>query len=359
MNKRKICFITTVFILSISVLTGCNKEEADKDAVDRVILDYAQSVVTVPEIETGSEPVIISREEYEKENEKAQVTEETQAPTPTPEPVSSPKNTAVSDPYPYEGIRQPVNGDGLEKAKLLDFNAPVMELNINNYKNVKFDSGRNLQEMEGYFKEGNQAALDDLAHLDRYIAMSFSLRGTEEYIYFGDTNSAGLPHGTGIAVYADNQYYYGEWVNGKREGFGWWEHFHIHLTKNHNDMITFHQYKGDFKDDLPNGSGQDHYEYDVSKVLDNSKTITNYLCNYVDGRVDGEVFCTVINKKNEVFQYQGNAVSGTFEYIYSTKDSNKRGPVLYAVENPEDCIWLSEKENRDIGVVGYISKYKK
>lgn len=340
MNKKRIFLSSVLCFFVILVLTGCGSSENEPDEVDKAIIDYAKSVVAIPEVEASSEPVIIPREEYEEKEEKP-----TQTPEATPE-----SSSAVTQPLASneEKVTPKINPDD-----------PVMELNIKDYKNVKYDSGRNLQEMEGYFAEGNQEALDDLAHLDRYIAMSFSLRGTKDYIYFGDTNASGLPHGKGIAVFADNQYYYGDWVDGKRQGFGWWEHFHIHLTKKNDDSIIFHQYKGDFKNDLPNGAGQDHYEFDLSKLAENSKTISNYLCNYIDGKIDGEVFCTVINKKNEVFQYQGNAQNGSFEYLDPKRDSKKRGPVIYWVENPDDYVWLSDDENRNIGVIGYISKYKK
>ena len=39
----------------------------------------------------------------------------------------------------------------------------------------------------------NQKALDDLANLDRFKAMSWALKNSKDYYYYGDKNTAGLP----------------------------------------------------------------------------------------------------------------------------------------------------------------------
>lgn len=235
---------------------------------------------------------------------------------------------------------------------------PIMELDVKDYSKVKYNAKTNLSEMEGYFNDNNLEALHDLAYLDRFIAMSYAYRGTTDFAYYGDVNENGEPHGKGIAVYADNQYYCGEWKNGFRDGSGVWVHYHMHLGKNVNDPVTFHEFIGNFKNDLPDGQGQDHYEYDKNLMVKNKNYITNYLCNYVAGYIDGNVYCTTLDSEDAYNEFTGTASKGSFEYISASRDDKKQGPVMTNEANPDNYYWLSEKDNRYIGVNNYISQYK-
>ena len=58
---------------------------------------------------------------------------------------------------------------------------------------------RSLKEMMAYWADNNQKALDDLANLERFMAMSWSLKGTDDCYYYGQKDANGLPNGTGIA----------------------------------------------------------------------------------------------------------------------------------------------------------------
>ena len=233
--------IPLVAILIVAILLGAlllftkfgNKNDKN---VDDKIVEYAEATSS-PEVDSSVESDIVSREE-----------------TPSEEPEVS------SEPSP-----SPI----VEELPPIESPSPIMEVEVKDYTKIKYDIKQNLSEMEGFFNENNLQALSDLAHLDRFIAMSYAYRNTSEYAYFGDVNSDGKPHGKGVAVYADNQYYCGDWVNGKREGAGVWIHYHIHLTPNSNDPVTFHEYLGEFKNDLPDGQGQDHYEYDNSMLIKN------------------------------------------------------------------------------------------
>lgn len=279
------------------------------------------------------------------------VTEESVAsPTKQPETVIIEKNKmeeAIATPTPTP----------LEEVPEATPVADIMETDVVDYSKVEFDIKRNLSEMEGYFLSNNLEALWDLAHLDRYIAMSLYFSGTSDYAYYGDLNEEGQPHGFGAAVYADNQYYYGEWKNGVREGKGMWLHYHIHLKPNKNDIITFHEYVGYFADDLPNGRGQDHYEYEEAMLKENAYYITNYICDFKNGLIEGAVYCTAIDGKDGMFEFEGKAIDGVFEYLSESRDKNKRGPVLTDMENPDNYIWLSKAENQKIGVSSYITKF--
>lgn len=121
--------------------------------------------------------------------------------------------------------------DGKADASPIPEQTPYQEIMQNgtvDYSKITYDKDSQLKEMMEYWADSNQKALDDLASLDRFRAMSYSLRGSTDFYYYGDKDSNGLPSGTGIAVYADNQYYYGTWKDGKRDGKGTFIHYHVH-----------------------------------------------------------------------------------------------------------------------------------
>lgn len=234
----------------------------------------------------------------------------------------------------------------------------AMELDVKDFSKVKYDAKSNLREIEYYFDQNNWDAVTELAHLDRFLAMSYALRNTKEFSYYGDVNADGQPNGKGVAVYADNQYYFGEWVNGVRQGNGTWIHYHIHLKKDNDDMYTYHQFVGEFKNDLPNGNGQDHYEYNHDMLKDSTWYITNYMGTYKDGLIDGEIYCTATTSDDRYCDFLGTAHGGSFEKVVDTVDKNKKSPVLYSREDEENYIWMDQKENLNLGVSSYISKNK-
>ena len=93
------------------------------------------------------------------------------------------------------------------------------------YKGIKYDVNAQMKEMYTYWADGNTEAVRDLAHLERFEVMSYSLSGTQDFYYYGDTTGDGVPNGTGLAVYANDQYYFGEWSAGVRNGKGTWISF--------------------------------------------------------------------------------------------------------------------------------------
>lgn len=234
----------------------------------------------------------------------------------------------------------------------------VMETEKVDYSHIAFNTEEQLKEMMSYWEEGNQKALDDLVNLERFKAMSYQLKGTKNYFYYGDKNSSSLPDGLGIAVYADNQYYYGEWKNGVREGQGKWMHYHIHLTDQSDDLVTYHQYTGGFVNDLPEGDGQEHYDFRQELLKENVGYNSNYLGTYRKGLLDGEFYITNLYRDGNLKEWNATAKEGSFLYQNKNKDTKGRGPVMVDTRNPDNYIWMSQKENQNLGVLCYISDKK-
>lgn len=320
-----VCVLLIIVIaLVISVLSG--RKNKSPEVIQEDIVDYSLIEEPIPS------PAYENQEEIYDKNEEE--------PTPLP----------TFEPSPEPDVEQTPD--------LADNVGPIMEdKGKKDYSKIKFDTKRNLKEMESYFAEGNEEALWDLSHLDRYIAMSYSFRNTTDYGYYGDVDSDGKPDGKGIAVYADNQYYYGDWKHGLRAGEGTWFHYHIHNVDASKDYISYIQFNGTFNNDMPNGDGQLHYSFVYENLIPDTVYINNYIGRFKDCYIDGDIYCTSIDNKGNCAEWQGNASAGTFEYMSESRDSKKRGPVLMNIANPDYYYWLNASQNKNIGVSSYISEY--
>lgn len=248
-----------------------------------------------------------------------------------------------------------------EKTENLPTSAPsvgVMETGKKDYSKVKFDKEAQLKEMMAYWADNNQRALDDLANLERFIAMSWQLKGSADFYYYGEKNVNGQPEGKGIAVYADNQYYYGDWKDGARSGNGTWIHYHIHQTEEVKDICLYHQYSGGWADDLPDGEGAEHYDYNLSLLEERTGYDANRIGSYSRGLVNGEFYITNIYSDESTKEWNAKAEQGSWIYQNENKDPKGNRTVYIEINDPENYIWMHPKKNINIGVPCFISKNK-
>ena len=301
-----------IVILLITFVVNRNKnqksDEPEQDAVSTEIIVPSPSASVAPSTYESTSPA-------------------TESPEAVASPETTPEASATATPDPEE--------------ETLDFSK------------VEFDTQAQLKEMMSYWEQGNQKALDDLANLDRFRAMSYQLKGTNKFYYAGETNADGKPNGMGIAVYADNQYYYGAWKNGVREGEGRWMHYHIY-TSDSKDVYLFHQYSGSFKNDLPDGSGSEHYDFVTERLQKDTRYFSNFIGTYKQGLLDGTFYITTIDKKNNLEEWNATAKMGSFVYLSREKDKQGCRPALVDTEDEQNFIWLSDKENQNWGVKCYI-----
>lgn len=248
-----------------------------------------------------------------------------------------------------------------EKTENLPTSAPsegVMETGKKDYSKVKFDKEAQLKEMMAYWADNNQKALDDLANLERFIAMSWQLKGSADFYYYGEKNDNGRPEGKGIAVYADNQYYYGDWKDGVRSGNGTWIHYHIHQAEEVKDICLYHQYSGGWADDLPDGEGAEHYDYNLSLLEERTGYDANRIGSYSRGLVHGEFYITNIYSDESTKEWNAKAEHGSWIYQNENKDPKGNRTVYIEINDPENYIWMHPKKNINIGVPCFISKNK-
>ena len=249
---------------------------------------------------------------------------------------SADKNTAA---------KKTISGNSLYKTESAEIR--------NIYKGLAIDINAQMNEMFSYWNDGNMDAVRDLAGLERFEAMSYKLNGTKDFLYYGDTDGTGLPNGTGLACYANDQYYYGEWSNGVRSGKGTW----ISFYPDYNQYVVIeHMYTGEWKNDLPNGEGQEHLDYDQNYMNDKDIYVQNAIGGFANGLYNGHMYMITVNNRYETKEWYGDCENGTWKQIVnSTKDKEGRTPVMDEKDNSDNHIWLVEEKLKDNGIHGIIT----
>lgn len=204
-------------------------------------------------------------------------------------------------------------------------------------------------------------AVTDLINLERVKKITNSLKKSNDFYYYGDTDRDGNPEGKGLAVYADNTYYFGSWKKGLRSGEGMW----IRLFPDKNGVVngitgvTWHQYSGMWSNDYPNGQGQENIQYDP-EVLDVNKedyVIQNAIGGFKNGFYDGEMYIMVNDGDGTTTDWYGTAKEGVFTYIgdkkgYAGKRAIWKAGDGYDTGEEDNCRWILPKENSDYGIAG-------
>lgn len=228
--------------------------------------------------------------------------------------------------------------------------APVLK---DNYKKVKYDRDSQLKEMHDYWADGNVDAVRDLAHLERFEAMSYSLKDTKDFYYYGEKDDKDRPNGKGLAVYAGDQYYFGDFVEGKRSGEGSWIAFYPEYA---NYIVTEHTYTGSWEDDVPNGKGQEHYDYDSDHMNKYDIYLQNAIGNFKNSLYDGDMYIITVDDEGKTQEWFANCTEGKINRpAHASNDENGKIPTLSLKGDEDTHIYMKEKGLDNNGVSGIIS----
>lgn len=228
---------------------------------------------------------------------------------------------------------------------------------VGNMLNYTKDSYQ-LPELYSYWDNYQLDAVADLIRLDRVRTITNSLGTSKDFYYYGSTGGNGKPDGKGLAVYANNTYYFGEWSDGKRSGEGMWIRLFIDKTGIVNGVkgVKEHQYNGNWSDDLPNGPGQEHIDYDTS-MIDKEFTITNAIGEFKDGYYQGDMYIMTINSSGNTTDWYGTCEKGSFKFLSEKKTSLGKRSIWkagdgYSTGEEDDCRWIMPKDNMNFGISG-------
>lgn len=209
-----------------------------------------------------------------------------------------------------------------------------------------------LKEAYPFFADNNQEAIWDLAHLKRYVKLSKGLEGSGDYYYQGDVNSEGKPHGTGLAIYEKNSYYFGEWSNGVRNGKGTWFRFYINQKNKTNAMGIYmsHSYSGEWAGNLPNGQGAEHYDVDISKLAPTQgRILQNVVGSFKNGLYDGDLYANTVDYIGNVQEWDGIAEEGVFR-LWRDMSAIGECSVWRYRDDHSVCLDIDKSENKNQGI---------
>lgn len=322
-----ILLICILILLGAVFLRGKKEDAANKD-LQQTITDYAKMQQEL-EQQTIQDGDISSKEKEGAVSEK----EDSVQTALTKKPVAE---AAVEE-------EEPVSETEELKATVVD---------IEDESDEAYTKEFILKEAYPHFEANNQDAIWDLAHLKRYVKLSRGLLGTGEYYYQGDVDSDGAPHGTGLAIYERNSYYFGEWSHGKKSGKGTWFRFYIGQKNKQNAMGVYasHSYAGEWENDLPNGEGAEHYEVDISQIGDSKKQIVqNVVGNFTNGLYDGELFANTVDDTGTVREWDGIAKNGIFT-LWRDISAIGECAVWRNKDDHDWCLDIDKSENRKQGI---------
>ncbi|MBQ0027576.1 MAG: hypothetical protein KBS96_03130 [Lachnospiraceae bacterium] len=225
-------------------------------------------------------------------------------------------------------------------------------------KNKSDDS--QMKEICSYWEEYHLEAVWDLLNLPRVRALTTELKKTDDFYYCGSVNSEGLPEGRGLAIYARDTYYYGDWKNGLRDGKGMWVRLFIDKTGIVNGVsgVKEHQYSGEWKEDYPFGEGQETFIYDYPETED-EYIIRNAIGRFKDGYYNGKMYIITQDKENadSTTDWYGNAQMGSFTFLNDKKNSIGKRAIWeigegFETEEQDGCRWIMPRDNMDFGIAG-------
>lgn len=255
-----------------------------------------------------------------------------------------------------EGTETEANSKETTKSSVIQEKYSKQEL-----KQIKNDDSQ-LKELSGYWEEYKLDAVADLIRLERIRVFTKELEGTDQFFYCGEVDGNKLPNGKGLAVYSNDTYYYGEWNKGLREGNGMWLKIYIDEPGEEgvNTGVLEHMYNGEWKADLPNGQGQEHYTLKYED-LTRDDSIANVIGGFKNGYYDGEVYIMTANNHGVIYDWYAKAKSGVYEYCDPNKVSTtKKKPVWekgsendHSTDTSDDGFyWMLETDNTGFGVWG-------
>lgn len=147
-------------------------------------------------------------------------------------------------------------------------------------------------------RQNDMDTAKSLMRMEEYQLISSSVMDTP-VLYEGDGEYV-------LAVYRDNFYYFGEWLNDQRSGNGRW------YKAVFDGDVDIYMYQGEWANDLPNGSGEIVRQRDATKVQVEAGHITSIrreICgSFSDGLYDG-----IIN----IVEYESNGETHIWENIIS------------------------------------------
>lgn len=240
-----------------------------------------------------------------------------------------------------------------------DIAGKYVKCNIRGIKN----NDSQLKELYGYWDQGREEAVADLIRLERIRSFTFELAGTSDYYYYGQLDEQNRPNGKGLAIYADDTYYFGTFKSGLRDGVGTWLQIFPDSpgTVGKYKNVVEHFYTGEFKNDLPNGKGQENYGY-ADEISSEEDNIYNVIGSFKNGYYNGDLLIYTIDSNRRLYEWYAVAREGGFNLCEDKISTTGKHPVWIkgndnnhdTDESDDGYYWMKDADNKGWGIYGLM-----
>lgn len=204
-----------------------------------------------------------------------------------------------------------------------------------------------LSELLTCFEAGNMDDVKELLRTEPYVDMADEIINSEDSFYYGDKNEAGEREGTGVGVYVNGYYYYGEYSGNVRSGKGVW----IRAVYAESSAIGSYIFEGDWSTDMPNGSGTVTSNFYTDKIDSSGLAKQVITGNYTNGLEDGKMSLAGTTKGGSSVKYSYTSAEGIAKQS-SKEDSGVKGQYIIAKSSDEKSNLTSDGSKR--GVEGFL-----
>lgn len=275
--------------------------------------------------------------------------------------------TPVDEVNEVDEAAQPVEDTAVKATDIGAVVSPTVNKTSSEELPQVFAAGRQLEytgdtyqlpELYAYWNDYKLEAVQDIIHLERFRPISAALSKTNDFYYYGETSSDGKANGTGLAVYANDTYYFGEWKNGMRSGSGTWlrEFIDAEGTVNGVTGVIEHQYSGTWAEDYPCGEGQENFTYNYDTMSGNY-IIVNAIGAFKDGYYNGDMYIQTTEGSYSAIDWYGTAQMGSFKVVDDVSAPTGSKPIWKAADNcpvseQDGCRWINAQDNFGFGIAG-------
>lgn len=188
--------------------------------------------------------------------------------------------------------------------------------------------------------------LKEMLRSEEYVAFSDEANGDTSF-YSGEYDADNKRTGTGIALYENGYYYYGEFDNDLRNGHG----IMMRASYSESSSIGSFIFEGEWANDKPNGNGVAQSNYYKDRISSGDFFTKEIKGNYTDGLEDGDMTLTGKTKSGSARTFTYKAVAGIAEKS-SNDDSGVKGQYIIAQTADKSENLTSDGSVR--GIEGFI-----
>lgn len=203
-----------------------------------------------------------------------------------------------------------------------------------------------LEPLVELFANEDYDGLKEILRTDEYVSFSDEVIGDASY-YLGEYDEMNNRTGTGVAVYENGYYYYGEFENNVRCGHG----VLMRAQYAESSSIGSFIFDGEWVDDKPNGIGSARSNYYKDRISGNDFTSKEITGNYTDGLEDGDMTLVGTTKSGSKNTFKYKTEAGVADKV-SNEDSGVKGQYIIAVSGDQKL--TSDGSIR--GVEGFVEE---